>query len=173
MFELNYQMTKEDYIEFNEFHSKNSKTVMRSINFTRMLVPILIFFFLFISGNIKDLVMISIFSIYSVLWFIFSSKIILYSIRKKVLKMVEEDNQGDLFTLKKITIDNSRIHWQSENSAGNYNWSTVVKVCETNKAVYIYVSSIQALVIPKRLSSQMIDMKELVDYCREKINYNN
>lgn len=165
MFEFDSKMTKEDYIEFNEFHSKNSKTIMKSFILGRFIGPILFMFFTVVTGNLGNTIHMSVFIILSVLWFIFSPKYMWYIMNKRINKLIKENKEGDLFNLKHIVIDESGIHLKSESSSSTYNWSSVIKICDTEKAVYIYVSSIQAVVIPKQLVGEQINVEELVRYC--------
>ena len=38
---INYNLTEEDYLNFNMFHVKNSKAVKRALNMQRFITPII------------------------------------------------------------------------------------------------------------------------------------
>ena len=38
---INYNLTEEDYLNFNMFHVKNSKAVKRTLNMQRFITPII------------------------------------------------------------------------------------------------------------------------------------
>ncbi len=168
MFEFDSKMTKEDYIEFNMFHYENSKTIMKSILLERVVGPIIFMLFTVVTGKLDDIIYMTVFITLSVLWFAFLPKYMWYIMKKRTNKLIEENKEGDLFSEKHIIIDDLGIHYESKSSSGTYNWNSVIKVCDTEKALYIYVSSIQAVVIPKRLVADQINVEELIRYCRLK-----
>jgi hypothetical protein len=173
MFEFDYQLTKEDYVEFNQYHYKNSKSFMKDIMLLRVLFPILLLLFPVLMGKKLDMIYISIFVLISTVWIIFLPKYLWKAINKKIIKMVEENKNGDLFTLKHTTINESGVYWKSEYSEGHYNWNSVIKINETDQFIYIYVSSVQAVVISKQLSSNGIDIMKLLEFCKSMVNRNN
>ena len=166
MFEFDSKMTKDDYIEFNKYHFENSKSVMKSFLLGRVMGPITFMLSIVAIGEIDNIIYMTVFFILSVAWFIYTPKYMWYTMKKKIIKLIEENKEGDLFGGKHIIIDDLGIHHESEISSGTYNWSCVIKVCDIEKAIYIYVSSIQAVVIPKQFVTDQINVDELVKYCR-------
>ncbi len=161
MFEFEYQLSVDDYVEFNIYHTKNSKTVKNRILFIQILVPIVLMLISIIYyGNLLG---ISISFITSVLYFIFIPQRHLMILRKMINKMVNEGDKGDIFELKKYKIDDTGIFWTSSTSEGKYNWSGVVKMCDLEEFIYLYFNPVQALIIPKRIIG---DDSQFVEFCR-------
>lgn len=53
-----------------------------------------------------------------------------------------------------MIIDDSGISDKDENSDTKYAWNAIVKKLETREYIYLYLSSIQGIIIPKRILDQ-------------------
>ncbi|MGM7636796.1 hypothetical protein [Bacillus sp. Hm123] len=72
--EINYNLTEEDYLNFNMFHVKNSKAVKRVLNMQRFLTPILFIIASFVFSKVGSMPFLGLFITFlvvSILWIIF------------------------------------------------------------------------------------------------------
>ena len=92
--EINYNLTEEDYLNFNMFHVKNSKTVKRALNMQRFITPIIFIVLSYVLskvGNMSFFELFIAFLIVSILWIISLSKIFLFI---RYPKYEENDKRG-------------------------------------------------------------------------------
>ena len=110
MLQLNYKLTDEDYIEFNEFHQLiHSEVGKRNLFKLRLIGPMI--------------------SILAIVIFILA--------RAEIMLIVTEVIVLCIFSIVCVT--------QAKK---------VEDVCETEEAFYVYMSSVQAIIIPKRVLDQ-------------------
>lgn len=85
--EIKYNLTEDDYINFNMFHIKNSKSAMRSLKGQRFAVPIIYIILPFVFPNALDSTFIFTlvaFLIVSILWVIFYPKYFYKSVNRRL-----------------------------------------------------------------------------------------
>ena len=110
MLQLNYKLTDEDYIEFNEFHQLiHSEVGKRNLFKLRLIGPMI--------------------SILAIVIFILA--------RAEIMLIVTEVIVLCIFSI--VCVIQAK---------------KVEDVCETEKAFYVYMSSVQAIIIPKRVLDQ-------------------
>ena len=134
MLQLNYKLTDEDYIEFNEFHQLiHSEIGKRNLFFLRLIGPMI--------------------SILAMIIFILAKKIMKRGIRKTILKMKEKEG---LPFAEETTLNftEDQIIEITKGQEVKVDYKKVEDVCETEKAFYVYMSSVQAIIIPKRVLDQ-------------------
>ena len=91
---INYNLTEEDYLNFNMFHVKNSKAVKRTLNMQRFITPIIFIVLSYVLskvGNMSFFELFIAFLIVSILWIIFYPKIFLFI---RYPKYEENDKRG-------------------------------------------------------------------------------
>ena len=141
MLQLNYKLTDEDYIEFNEFHQLiHSEIGKRNLFFLRLIGPM-----------ISILAMIIF--ILAVVEILLAKKIMKRGIRKTILKMKEKEG---LPFAEETTLNftEDQIIEITKGQEVKVDYKKVEDVCETEKAFYVYMSSVQAIIIPKRVLDQ-------------------
>ena len=163
MFELEYQISMDDYVEFNMCHSRNSKTFKKSMLVITLLGPVI--FITIALVYFGDFLGVSIFLIASIIWIAFIRKYTLATTRRRITKFINEGDTSEIFELKKLIINDDGVFWSSKTSEGKYNWNGIIKLCDLEEYIYLYVSSVQAIIIPK---SQIDDNDEFVEYCEMK-----
>lgn len=164
MLKLNYKLTDEDYIEFNEFHQLvHSEIGKRNLFFLRLSGPIISILAIIIFILARAEVMLII--VEAIVLFIFSvveisqaKKIMKRGIRKTILKMKEKEG---LPFAEETTLNftEDQIIEITKNQELKVDYKKVEDICETEKAFYIYISSMQALIIPKRVLDQKMEIQ--------------
>lgn len=172
MLEIHYTLNDEDYILFNQFHQiEHSKMGKRNLRFMQAFGPLLSIILIgifFIAGADPILIVIE-----SVVLLIFSVVVVLRAktamrknIRKVIMKMKEE---GDLPYSEKgvLKFTDTEIYDCTEKKEMKVNYNEVKAVYEKEDAFYIYIDSMQALIIPKRVLSNETrqQLLEILEKC--------
>ena len=163
MLQLNYKLTDEDYIEFNEFHQLiHSEVGKRNLFFLKLAGPMIsvlaIVIFILARAEkmliITEVIVLCIFSIVCVA----QAKIMKRGIRKTILKMIETEGLPFAEEIT-LTFTEDQIIEITKGQEVKVDYQKVENVCETETAFYIYISSIEALIIPKRVLNQDMEKK--------------
>ncbi len=163
MFEFEYKIAMDDYVEFNMYHSKNSRTFKNSMLVITLLGPAI--FITFALVYFGDLLGVSIFLVASIIWIAFIRKYMWATSRRRIIKFINEGDTSEIFELKKLIVNDDGVLWSSKTSEGKYNWNAIIKICDLEEHIYLYVSSIQAIIIPKNVIDEN---GEFIEYCKAK-----
>lgn len=171
--ELEFELTEEDYINYNIAHSQKSPSIKRSILIQRIFGPIIFMgapFFIIKFSDIPLWYWITIFGISSVVWLIYYPKYANWEIKRRVKKMLKEGNNENLFNRRKLALTGLGITEVSEIGESNINWDKIVSIEETTEYIYIYISSVSAHIVPKRVFKDTNEQKRFTDEISERIN---
>lgn len=157
-------MSEEDYIEYNIFHMNHSKSFKKANFALKFVFPVGFTLLILLSHRALNSVFWIILIIGTVMTFIGLPKLIELSLKKRVRAMLHDGKNGDLFTEKEYVFDESGIKVESTNASNYYNWNSVTKFVESDQTFYIYVSSIQAIIIPKAYLLDRGQIDEFRDY---------
>ncbi|WP_035051071.1 YcxB family protein [Carnobacterium pleistocenium] len=152
--EIEFELLEKDYINFNIDHTKKSPSLKRSINVQRLVGPIVFLIAPFIVIRFSAIPIwywMAVFSIASLIWFVFYPRYFDWEMRKRIVKMLQEGNNENLLKKIKIVVTDKGISESSVTGELNSKWNEVNRVDETNEYIYIYNSSISAYIIPKRI----------------------
>ena len=164
MLQLNYKLTDEDYIEFNEFHQLiHSEIGKRNLFFLRLIGPMIsiLVMIIFILARAEVMLIIGeaiVLFIFSVVEILLAKKIMKRGIRKTILKMKEKEGLPFAEEIT-LTFTEDQIIEITKGQEVKVDYQKVENVCETETAFYIYISSIEALIIPKRVLNQDMEKK--------------
>ena len=164
MLQLNYKLTDEDYIEFNEFHQLiHSEIGKRNLFLLKLIGPMIsilaIVIFILARAEIM-LIVIEVIAlcIFSIVCVAQDKKIMKRGIRRTILKMKE--TEGLPFAEETtLYFTEDQIIEITKGQEVKVDYQKVEDVCETETAFYIYISSIEALIIPKRVLDQDMEKK--------------
>ncbi|MDL4842269.1 YcxB family protein [Aquibacillus rhizosphaerae] len=151
--EINYTLTKDDYINFNLYHAKHSKSIQKTLFYLRVTAPILYLglaaVFSFIT-EIPILVTLVPFIVISILWVVFYPRLFYGTIKRNAYKMIKESENDSLLGKHQMKVDEAGIIDKTTNGQTSVNWSGVVNFAEEKDYYFIYIGSINAYIIPKR-----------------------
>jgi len=107
--------------------------------------------------------------ILSVLWIIFSKNILIKSLEKNLKKLKKE---GKLPYIKEseVKLDDEGIHINSSDTESKIKYSMVEKIVEAEKAIYIYIASIQAIIIPVNIFLDDMEKAKFLEFIHIKAN---
>ncbi len=149
---IEYELSKQDYIDFNIYHANNSEVVKKSLLVQRYVTPVIFLILPFLLGRVTEIPLwywFTVFLVTAVLWVAFYPRYFMAVTMKRVSRMVDEGKNKDLLGKQSIIVDEEGFIRKSQNGENRMNWSGVEKIVSAEKHFFIYVSSISAYVIPK------------------------
>lgn len=169
---INYSLNQDDYLSFNTYHAKNSESVKSNLKIQRFITPLLFFIFPFIAKNKTDIPFwywIGIFSVVYIVWAVYYPKYYFNSIKKGVKKMLKEGKNQDLLGSKTVELRQNDILSSGENSESKVKWNTVERYVETNDHIFIYISAMEAYIVPKRSFNNDEEKTQFIEILNNKI----
>lgn len=149
--EIEYELTKEDFLDFNLNHAHNSKTVKKSLFYQRYVVAIIFLIIPVILSKTLKIPVRSIlpsFLIAFVIWIIFYPKYFWWQINKNVARTLSESEDNKFAASYSLIIDEEGMVSKGENAETVRNWECVQKIEKTDKNILIYTSPVEAIIIP-------------------------
>ena len=152
---LSYELATEDIVSFNIYHFQNSKTAKKRRVIQRFFIPVwVIMIFLFF--NIKNLNLVSITSnapllVFGILWFLFIDKYYFWRIKSNVEKLLQEDKNNGMIGKQNVEVRDELLVVENDSGLTQYKLETINKIDENEKYLFIYVTSVSAIVIPKKV----------------------
>ncbi|WML55923.1 YcxB family protein [Neobacillus sp. PS2-9] len=168
--EITYNLTEEDFLHFNMFHLKHSKSAIQSLNVQRFLTPvffILMAFLLSEFGNIPFLELFIVFLITSILWIIFYPWYFYNTVTRRMKKMFKEGKNVGLLGEHVLTLNEEGLVESSANGQIKVNWSGITDYKEDEQYFYLYNSSVSAYIIPKR---DLNNSEEVENFLKGKVS---
>ena len=155
MISLNYSISKEDYINYYTYVLWDSPAnrKKRITYYTRQVIPLLLFIFAFYYTGIFDrssrftLLIIGAIFLTSVFSFV--------GVRSNTLrsaeKITDDPNNSSIFQEITMTVSETGIIAKNALVESSYQWKSFIKKQESKDYYFLFTSSIQAMIIPKRI----------------------
>ncbi|KXH80854.1 YcxB family protein [Sporosarcina sp. HYO08] len=163
--EIYYNLTEEDYIHFNLYHVKNSKTGKQALGWQRFLSPFIFIagaYFLSWMGDIPLLPLLITFLLMSALWVVFYPKYFYSLITRHAKKMIKEGKNDGLLGDHQLTLTDEGLVDTSSNKETKVTWSGITSFQEDDQYFYLYNSSVSAYILPKREIDQVDQLRMYV-----------
>lgn len=150
---IEFERTIQDVIDFNLFHMAHSPSIKRQLLLMQVLtgllvIPLVFSIFYLVYHSINTFAI-----IISILAGVLAFALYPQSSRKstvsRIKKMLSEGNNNALLGHQVVSLSPEGIFVKNQASEAKIIWSTVGRITDNDKHVYIYTSSINALVIPK------------------------
>jgi len=163
--EFQYNVTEEDYISFNLFHIKHSKTAKRSLNIQRWLSPVIFIAISYILSLMDDtpfLLSLPPFLIVSVLWVIFYPKYFYRRIKTGTRKFIREGKNVGMLGEHTLFLSEEGVSEVSANGENKVTWQGMESFHENDNYFYLYNSAVSAFIVPKRDLKNAEGLREYV-----------
>ncbi|NMA82660.1 MAG: YcxB family protein [Epulopiscium sp.] len=150
---IQYEISKEDYIQFNMFHVKHSPTVQRTLFIQRYIISLVFLVVPFVmhwTAQAPLKIAIPIFFITYVLWVIMYPKHFMKNIKKNTAKMIDEGKDESLLGSQELWVTEDGIVKKTDVGEVKTSWKAVQKVTWDESILYIYVGVMSAYIIPFR-----------------------
>jgi hypothetical protein len=72
-------------------------------------------------------------------------------IRKRARKLIQDEDNRHIMDENELSINNESIVNTEKKSTVRFGWDSIIRYAVTKDAFYLYINSLQALIIPKRL----------------------
>lgn len=168
--ELTFKLTEEDYINYNVDHSKTSPSMKRSILIQRILGPVIFVIVPFMIIQFTDIPLwywLLVFGVSSVVWFAFYPRYATWEITRRIKKMLAEGNNENLFNERILVLTNEGITETSSIGETKISWAKIERFEETEDYLYIYVSSVSAHIVPKRVFANTNEQEKFINKITE------
>lgn len=158
-FDIDYEITREDFSDFNKHHFMT--TDLKKTIFKGAIVIILLQLFLNKDGF--NLIPTLVSSIFCVLYYIFMIRWNL----NKTNKIPEEG--GSFLGRKQIHFSDTEISAKDADSNSTYKWSAITKLQKGKNAYYFFIDSNQAIVLPYRFFKDKMERIDFENFAEEKL----
>ena len=160
---LKYNLTEEDYINFNIAHMKNSKSLKRTMMINRFLTPLIFLVMPFVLDEISNISFwywAVIFVLTYILWVVLYEKNVYKINIKRIRKMLEEKRNERLIGERILEIDGENIRIINDRGENIIYIKSIKNIIENDEYIFIYINSISAIIIPIKVFKSIED-KEL------------
>jgi hypothetical protein len=175
---IEYNLSKEDWINFNMYHSRNSKTnkmwilTLRLFIFVMLLIlnGLVLFSFFFTSkefGLLEIAFPIVVDSV-GILYIIFLQKLASSRVRRVIKKMIEE-GKNEFLGKQSIEINDEFLLRKTKVSEMTVHWLGIERIAQDDKYVFIYDSALSAFIVPKKAFKNKKEMDLFFKKIEEKI----
>lgn len=167
--EINYNLSEEDYLNFNMFHAKNSTAVRRALNLQRFLTPIIFIILSFVLSKVGGIHFLGVFIpflVVSILWIIFYPKYFYSYMIRNTKRMINEGKNDGLLGEHQMILSEEGIIDSNSNGETKVTWSGIKTLSEDKHNIYLYNSSVSAYILPKRA---LDDVEKIKTFLKSKI----
>ncbi len=154
--EIEYTVSEEDVLLFNDYHEEHSPSAQSSLRRQRYGMPV--FFLgcgtlLFLLGR-RVMPLVS-FAIISGIWIVWFPEYMQWHRRRVARKMYREGDKRDtLYCQRRLQIRAEGLGYISKFEESLTKWAGVEKVVSTNGYTFVYTGALTAHVIPKHAITQ-------------------
>ncbi len=172
MFEYKITLGEDDYIRFNEFHMLNSPSGKKTLMACRLIGPLMCIMVLIvlIIANADILLFLleaALMTVIAVFWIIFSNRIFFGSLRKRIIKLKKE-GKLPYHPESILRFDDEYIHMITPDTENKIKYTMIEKIAATEKAIYIYLNSMMASIIPTTVFSDDAEKQRFLEYIKSK-----
>ena len=168
---VEFERTVEDTIEFNVFHMSHSPSIRQRALFAQIIVAVLVFIVSLAVGYLLnpdkraltyfDYALFLVLSVASFFIFPYLNKAEVIQGLRKVTK--EGDNKA-ILGHQTISLTPEHLFVKTPGSESKYAWASIDKIVQNGKYIFLYISSISAIVVPKKAFSTENELQEFVAY---------
>ena len=152
---LKYTITKEDYVNFYTYvlWDAPGNRNKRLLHYTRQLIPILLFTFAFYYTGIFQRSNTFVLVILGII--LLTTALSLFGVRsntvKQGYKIADDPNNSSLFQENTLLISETGITAKDPCKELIYSWKAFIKKQENKEYFFLFTSSLQGIIIPKRI----------------------
>jgi len=170
-FKISYELTARDYLDFNLYHLKNSKSMKKLVFTQRFIIPMFYFAFPFIlsrstSISFSNWMLMSV-AMY-ILWVWTSPRKMQGSIIKKINKALKQGKLEKLLGEHTVILNNEGIIDIVKDGEAKAPWDSIFDVVEGKDQIYIFISDTKAVIIPVRAFAKEQLREEFLAKLKEK-----
>ena len=147
-----YQFEPADWIAFNVHYLKNSRVHQRQRFWAcfGVVVGFLALGLVVLLAREKDVGLAISLSVIGVVMFFAYPKVYDDSILKRIKKTVDDPDNAKTFGRETVTLTPEGFHTSRPGAEATIAWDNVLKLAETPDHIFLYLSAVNAIVIPRR-----------------------
>ncbi len=168
---VEFERTVEDIIEFNLFHMSHSPSIRRQALFAQIAVAVLVFIVSLAVGSLLNLDKrtltyfdYELFLVLSVASFFIFPYLNKAEVIRGLRKATTEGDNKALLGHQTISLSPDHILVKTQNSESKYTWASINKIVQSDKYIFLYISSISAIAIPGKAFSTENELQEFANY---------
>ncbi|MFZ7104315.1 MAG: YcxB family protein [Peptococcaceae bacterium] len=149
--QVDYELTKQDYIAFNIFHMTYSASLRKSLFVQRYIISLIFLIVPFILARFTVIPLwywLMIFGLVYLLWAGFYWKYLKWTLTRRISRLVDEGQNADMLGRQTLKLAADGIVNITGFSESKTNYGAVEGVIETQEYIYIYLSAVMAYIIP-------------------------
>jgi hypothetical protein len=161
---LQYELTSQDFIDFNINFIETSPVMKRSLLIQRIMFPILLLASPATLSNLFDVpfvVLMTLFGVLAILWLAFYLKWFKYRIARKSEKLIASGKVPGVVGPHELFIEQGVISDKTSTDITRY--EAIEKVVESRTHIFIYVSQVMAYIVPKKVFATPSDLEAFKD----------
>jgi hypothetical protein len=170
---IEFELTKEDYINFNLYHFCSSAAQKRSITIQRYILPLVVVAAPFITTGFSSLPSrdsLLFVTIFYAIWVAFYLKYYKWRLARWINKNLDKGKNKGILGEHSILFSDTEIVEVNDYNEMKTQWDGVEGVVETKDYIYIYNSAVTAYIIPIRAFVSMEAKEEFRKYLTSVIN---
>lgn len=172
---IDYQLTKQDYIDFNIFHMNHSKTIKKTLFIHRYIVSLVFLALPFVLSGVSYIPIVfwlvpSV--VVYILWVIFYPKYFIGIVKRRLSKMLDEGKNTIPLGRQNISITDDGITEITDHSEAKHGWNVVEDIFETKEHIFVYISAVTAHIIPVRAFKSAEEKNALIEMVNARITKN-
>lgn len=172
---IDFEITKEDYINFNIHHLENSKSQKNTFNILRYAIPLIFSVPIYFIGtgifNQPSIYWIIISIVFSVTWILTYPKQYKKLVAKETDKIISEGDNSSIFGVKTLEINDGEIVIKGKSISETLSVESIKDVKIYEDMILIYVGGFVAHIIPRRYLDKETE-KEFIKELKNYINLN-
>ncbi len=160
---IEYELTTQDFMDFNLYHYHHSASMKRNLLITRTAIPVLFLLVVLLQSHGSkdpDWYGITMAIVFSILWIVLYPKYLDRAIRRNLTKMMKEGKSEGLLGHRELSVTPESI--VSKTITGEARSNIIEKIDETDRYLFIYINAVSAHVIPKSVFKSAQDQREFL-----------
>lgn len=170
--QIDFELTKQDYINFNIFHINYSKTLRKMLFIQRYIVSLSFLIVPFVASWVTSIPLwywLSVFVFTYIIWILFYWKYFKWNMGRKISKMVEEGKTDVMLGKQGVKLDESTIINNSSMNSSETKYQAIENIIETKDYIYVYISPVQAYIIPVSAFENLDEKDKFVNKLNDKV----
>lgn len=150
MYQYEFELDEEAYISCYHAYIEQSQVGKRLIAVCRVLIPIVILSAGYgMTNKYENLFGIILFGALALGWGIMFPKSYMRSMKRVSRRMLKENNDQTLYARRLVTIGENQITEEIIDHGIMKKWNRIANVMENEKHLFLYVTSQEAVILPK------------------------
>ncbi|MFN8387301.1 MAG: YcxB family protein [Anaerolineales bacterium] len=172
--DIEFERTEEDMVEFNLFHINHSPTIKRQLFAAQITMAVLIFiasmYIVYLQTRYLPVISYVAGAVLSIGVGLIYPYIYKQRTIKQARKLFREGSNKSLLGRHEMQLSPDGIRYKTIASESKTNWSSIEKVLQNDKFIFMYIGAINAFVVPKSAFASSEKQKEFLDYVNSNVN---